>query len=199
MNVSNFSGLGGAGTNWYQFDTTFQTSNVLAYNHGRITSEPASICGGSRPAGTPRTIRVDASTSPAISPGISVADFMLGLPRTVIHADRPDSGPRRRLEQRLLHQRQLAGVAKPDVESRAAIRAQLAGADLCRRRGAMLDDGLPDDHPLPTRADYPVKGFQFTEPNNKDWAPGLGVPPIGWARRPSLRAGSRHLLQPATR
>ncbi|PYR38882.1 MAG: hypothetical protein DMF93_15270, partial [Acidobacteria bacterium] len=29
-----FSGLGGGGTNWYQFDTTFQLSNVAAYNRG---------------------------------------------------------------------------------------------------------------------------------------------------------------------
>src|SRR5439155_550648 len=34
VNVSNFAGLGASGTNWYQFDTTFQMSNVTAYNHG---------------------------------------------------------------------------------------------------------------------------------------------------------------------
>src|SRR3989442_10547256 len=34
INVSTFNGLGAAGTNWYQFDTTFQMSNVTAYNHG---------------------------------------------------------------------------------------------------------------------------------------------------------------------
>src|SRR5947209_3468550 len=34
VNISTFSGLGASGTNWYQFDTTFQMSNVTAYNHG---------------------------------------------------------------------------------------------------------------------------------------------------------------------
>src|SRR6266508_2971575 len=32
INISNFSGLSTGGTNWYQFDTTFQMSNVAAYN-----------------------------------------------------------------------------------------------------------------------------------------------------------------------
>ena len=34
VNVSNFSGLSTSGTNWYQFDTTFQASDVLAWNRG---------------------------------------------------------------------------------------------------------------------------------------------------------------------
>ena len=34
INITNFSGLGGGGTNWFQFDTTFQMSNVLSYNRG---------------------------------------------------------------------------------------------------------------------------------------------------------------------
>src|SRR4029078_5824760 len=32
--ISNFSGLSTSGTNWYQFDTTFQASDVLAWNRG---------------------------------------------------------------------------------------------------------------------------------------------------------------------
>ena len=32
--VTGFSGFGGGGTNWYQFDRTFQFSNVLAYTTG---------------------------------------------------------------------------------------------------------------------------------------------------------------------
>src|SRR6266542_1448605 len=34
INVNNFAGLGAGGSNWYQFDTTFQMSNVLAYSRG---------------------------------------------------------------------------------------------------------------------------------------------------------------------
>ncbi|MEP6592352.1 MAG: carboxypeptidase regulatory-like domain-containing protein, partial [Acidobacteriota bacterium] len=35
INISNFSGLGAGGSNWYQFDTTFQMSNVMAYTRGK--------------------------------------------------------------------------------------------------------------------------------------------------------------------
>ena len=47
VNVSNFTGIGAGGTNWFQFDTTFQVSNVLAV-HARIAHHPrrASTCGG---------------------------------------------------------------------------------------------------------------------------------------------------------
>ena len=34
VSVTGFSGLGAGGTNWYQFDTTFQVSNVMAYTRG---------------------------------------------------------------------------------------------------------------------------------------------------------------------
>src|SRR4030095_7953437 len=34
INISNFAGLGGGGSNWNQFDTTFQMSNVMAYTRG---------------------------------------------------------------------------------------------------------------------------------------------------------------------
>ena len=85
INISNFSGLGAGGTNWYQFDTTFQMSNVLAYNRGahnvRVRVRPAAA--GDRAPRGQRPAR-PSSTSPATSRGYSVADFMLGLPRTVI-------------------------------------------------------------------------------------------------------------------
>ena len=34
VNISGFNGTGGGGSNWFQFDTTFQMSNVLAYSRG---------------------------------------------------------------------------------------------------------------------------------------------------------------------
>ena len=37
---------------------------------------------------------------------------------------------------------------------------------------SMLDDRLRDDHPV---ARFPAEGFEFTEPNNKDFAPRLGA------------------------
>ena len=84
VNVSNFSGLSAAGTNWYQFDTTFQVSNVLSYNRGshkvRTGFDLRRLATGRQAANDPRG-RFDFTGD--IS-GYSVADFMLGLPRTVI-------------------------------------------------------------------------------------------------------------------
>jgi hypothetical protein len=86
VNISNFSGLSAAGTNWFQFDTTFQMSNVLAYNRGshnvRAGFDLRRMATGRRAANDPRG-RFDFTGD--IS-GYSVADFMLGLPRTVIPA-----------------------------------------------------------------------------------------------------------------
>src|SRR6185503_17167969 len=84
INISNFSGLGGGGTNWYQFDTTFQVSNVLAYTRGshnvRSGFDLRRMATGRRAANDPRG-RFDFTGNIT---GYSVADFMLGLPRTVI-------------------------------------------------------------------------------------------------------------------
>jgi Carboxypeptidase regulatory-like domain/TonB dependent receptor len=84
INVSNFNGLSAAGTNWFQFDTTFQMSNVLAYNRGshniRSGFDLRRMATGRRAANDPRGLF---NFTGDIS-GYSVADFMLGLPRTVI-------------------------------------------------------------------------------------------------------------------
>ena len=84
VNISNFAGLGAGGTNWFQFDTTFQMSNVLAYNRGshnvRGGFDLRRMATGRRAANDPRGLF---SFTGDIS-GYSVADFMLGLPRTVI-------------------------------------------------------------------------------------------------------------------
>ena len=82
INISTFSGLGGGGTNWYQFDTTFQASNVLAYTRGshnvRAGFDLRRLATGRRAANDPRG-RFDFTGDMT---GHSVADFMLGLPRS---------------------------------------------------------------------------------------------------------------------
>ena len=78
------AGSARGGTNWYQFDTTFQMSNVLAYNRGshnvRAGFDLRRLATGRRAANDPRG-RFDFTGDIT---GYSVADFMLGLPRTVI-------------------------------------------------------------------------------------------------------------------
>src|SRR6266496_3243480 len=82
INISAFSGLGTAGANWFQFDTTFQMSNVMAYNRGshnvRTGFDLRRMATGRRAANDPRG-RFDFTGDIT---GYSVADFMLGLPRT---------------------------------------------------------------------------------------------------------------------
>src|SRR4029078_11824919 len=82
--ISNFSGLSTSGTNWYQFDTTFQASDVLAWNRGshnvRTGLYRRRLATGRQAANDPRGLF---NFTGDIS-GYSMADFMLGLPRTVI-------------------------------------------------------------------------------------------------------------------
>jgi hypothetical protein len=107
VNVSNFASLAAGGTNWYQFDTTFQASNVLAYTRGahnvRTGFDLRRMTTGRRAANDPRGLF---SFTGDIT-GYSMADFMLGLPRTVIT---PTD--------------QLAGRTQSHLEPRTAIRAQ---------------------------------------------------------------------------
>ena len=81
--ISGFSGLGGGGTNWYQFDKTFQVSNVLAYTTGshniRTGFDARRLETGRRAANNPRG---SFSFTGEMS-GYAVSDFMLGVPRSV--------------------------------------------------------------------------------------------------------------------
>ncbi len=163
INISNFSGLGGGGTNWYQFDTTFQMSNVMAYTRGshnvRAGFDLRRMATGRRAANDPRG-RFDFTSN--IS-GYSVADFMLGLPRTVIPPTDQIQGHVGRLAQRVLRQRRLAGVAKPHVEPGPALRVEHAGADV---RGRGLDAGgrLRNDYSEQQSERLPRGGLQVPRP-----------------------------------
>ena len=115
INITNFNGLGGGGTNWFQFDTTFQMSNVLAYTRGshnvRAGFDLRKLATGRRAANDPRG-RFDFTGDD---------DGLFGRrlhARPAAHrdpGDRPDPGARRPLAQRVLRQRRLAGDARPDA------------------------------------------------------------------------------------
>jgi Carboxypeptidase regulatory-like domain len=84
VNISNFTGTGAGGTNWYQFDTTFQVSDVISWTRGshaiRAGFDLRRLTTGRQAANDARG-RFDFTGDIA---GYSMADFMLGLPRTVI-------------------------------------------------------------------------------------------------------------------
>jgi hypothetical protein len=170
INISNFSGLGSAGTNWYQFDTTFQVSNVLAYTRGshnvRTGFDLRKLATGRRAANDPRG-RFDFTGA---NTGYSVADFMLGLPRTVVtpadqiqgHVGGWRNGFFVNDEWQVSHAVTLSLGLRYENDTPVQTFAGLA---------TMLDTDLLTIIP----ATLPSKGFKFHEPNNKDFAPRIGA------------------------
>jgi hypothetical protein len=170
INISAFSGLGGAGTNWYQFDTTFQMSNVAAYNRGshnvRFGFDLRRMATGRRAANDPRG-RFDFTGDIT---GNAVADFMLGLPRTVIvptdQIQGHVGGWRNgffvndvwQASQKLTLSLGLRYELNTPVQTYAGL-------------ASMLDES--EENIIPTS--FPAPGFKFTEPNYKDIAPRLGA------------------------
>jgi len=170
VNVSNFNGLGAGGTNWYQFDTTFQLSNVLAYSHGshnvRGGFDLRRLATGRRAANDPRG-RFDFTGAMT---GYSVADFLIGLPRTVVTATDQLQGhvggwrngffvnDTWQLSQDLTLNLGLRYELNTPVQTYAGFASMLAED---------LETIIPSS--------FPAEGFEFIEPNRKDIAPRLGA------------------------
>jgi hypothetical protein len=170
INISNFSSLAAGGTNWFQFDTTFQMSNVLAYNRGshsvRTGFDLRRLATGRRAANDARG-RFDFTGD--IS-GYSVADFMLGLPRTVIPATDQLQG-------------HVGGwrngffvndtwQASRNLTLNLGLRYEL-NTPVQTYTG--LASMLAEDFTTIIPSTFPSKGFKFHEPNRKDFAPRLGA------------------------
>ncbi len=183
VNVSNFATIGAAGTNWNQFDTTFQASDVLAWTHGshniRTGFDLRRLTTGRKAANDPRG-RFDFTGDIT---GYSVADFMLGLPRTVINPT----------DQILGHVGGWRnGFFVNDVWQ--------AGRNLTLSLGLRYELNTPvqtyegyasmlaEDFETIIPSSFPAKGFEFQEPNRKDLAPRLGAT-YRFGEKIVLRAG----------
>jgi len=165
-----FSGLGGAGTNWYQFDTTFQMSNVAAYNRGshnvRFGFDLRRLETGRRAANDPRGrfgFTGDMTGHP-------VADFMLGLPRTVIP-------PTDQIQGDVGGWRNGFFVndvwqASRDLTFSLGLRYEL---NTPVQTYAGFASMLAEDFETIIPSSFPAVGFKFHEPNYKDIAPRLGA------------------------
>jgi hypothetical protein len=170
INISNFNGLGTAGANWFQFDTTFQMSNVIAYNRGshnvRSGFDLRRMTTGRRAANDPRG-RFDFTGDVT---GYSVADFMLGLPRTVIP-------PTDQLQGHVGGWRNGFFVndvwqASRNFTLSLGLRYELnTPVQTYAGFASMLAEDLETIIP----ASFPAPGFKFTESNYKDIAPRLGA------------------------
>jgi hypothetical protein len=174
INISNFAGFGGGGTNWFQFDTTFQMSNVLSYNRGshnlRSGFDLRRMTTGRRAANDPRG-RFEFSGNLT---GYSMADFMLGLPITVIP-------PTDQIQGHVGGWRNGFFVndvwqASRNLTLSVGLRYELnTPVQTYAGVASMLADDFETIIPSANVADYPFEGFKFHEGNYKDFAPRLGA------------------------
>jgi Carboxypeptidase regulatory-like domain/TonB dependent receptor len=170
VNVSNFTGIGAGGTNWNQFDTTFQVSNVLAWTHGSHT-----IRGGFdlRRLSTGRRAANDARglfNFTGDITGYSVADFMLGLPRTVIP-------PTDQIQGHVGGWRNGIFInddwqATRNLTVNLGLRYEMTTPV---QTYAGLASMLAEDFETIIPSSFPAKGFEFTKGNYKDFGPRLGA------------------------
>jgi hypothetical protein len=170
INITDYASLGAGGTNWYQFDTTFQVSNVLAYNRGshnvRTGFDLRRMATGRRAANDPRG-RFDFT---GVMTGVAMADFMLGLPRTVVN-------PTDQLQGHVGGWRNGFFVndvwqVSRDFTLSLGLRYELnTPVQTYEGFASMLDADFETLIP----ASHPAKGFKFHEPNKKDIAPRLGA------------------------
>ena len=172
--VTAFSGLGQGGTNWHQYDTTFQLSNVISYVRGshniRAGFDARRMATWRQSGNQPRgEFNFNGDMS-----GYSMADFMLGVPRSVVtiasmvtaHVGNWRNGffvndvwqPTDKMTLSLGLRYELNTVAK----TFAGFASEL-NEDFTRI--------IPSSNP----ADYPVPGFKLHEPNHGDVAPRLGA------------------------
>ncbi len=183
INISNFSGLGAGGSNWYQFDTTFQMSNVMAYTRGahnvRAGFDLRRLATGRRAANDPRgAFEFNGSMT-----GYSVADFMLGVPRSVLT-------PADQIQGHVGGWRN--GFFLNDVWQASRNLTLSLGLRYELNTPVQTYEGLAtmlaEDFETIIPATLPSKGFRFHEPNRKDIAPRLGAT-YRLGQKTVLRAG----------
>jgi hypothetical protein len=170
INISNFTGFGGGGTNWFQFDTTFQLSNVMAYTRGshnvRFGLDLRRLATGRRAANDPR----GNFTFNGNMTNYAMADFMLGLPRTVIP-------PTDQIQGHVGGWRNGFFVndvwqASRNLTLSLGLRYEI---NTPVQTYAGLASMLAEDFETIIPSTFPSPGFEFHEPNYKDLAPRLGA------------------------
>ena len=170
IDISNFTGFGGGGTNWFQFDTTFQMSNVMAYNRGshnlRFGFDLRRLATGRRAANNAR----GSFTFNGTIANYGMAEFMLGLPRTVIP-------PTDQIQGHVGGWRNGFFVNDEWQASRnftfsLGLRYEM---NTPVQTYAGLASMLAEDFETIIPATFPSPGFEFHEGNYKDFAPRLGA------------------------
>jgi len=176
IDISNFTGFGGGGTNWFQFDTTFQMSNVMAYTRGahnvRFGVDLRRLATGRRAANNPRGQFVFNGTITAMpgQTGYAMAEFMLGLPRTIVP-------PTDQIQGHVGGWRNGFFVndvwqASRNLTLSLGLRYEL---NTPVQTYAGLASMLAADYETIIPSTFPSPGFEFHDPNYKDFAPRLGA------------------------
>jgi len=168
--ISNFTGFGGGGTNWFQFDTTFQVSNVMAYTRGshnvRFGFDLRRMATGRRAANDPRGLfNFNGNIT-----GYGMADFILGLPRTVIPPTDQIQGHVGGWRNGFFVND--AWQASRNLTLSLGLRYEL---NTPVQTYAGLASMLAEDYETIIPSTFPSPGFEFHEPNYKDFAPRLGA------------------------
>ena len=191
IDISNFTGFGGGGTNWFQFDTTFQMSNVMAYTRGshnvRFGVDLRRLATGRRAANNARGQFIFNGTITAIpgqaQSGYAMADFMLGLPRTVVP-------PTDQIQGHVGGWRNGFFVndtwqATRNLTLNLGLRYEL---NTPVQTYSGLASMLAENYETIIPSSFPSPGFEFHEPNYKDIAPRLGAT-YRFGEKTVLRAG----------
>ena len=190
VNIGNFNGIGAGGTNWYQFDKTFQVSDVLSYvrgNHNiRAGFDLRRLETGRQAANDARGL----FNFTGDITGYSVADFMLGLPRTVIPPTDQIQGDVGGWRNGFFIND--VWQATRNLTLSLGLRYEL---NTPVQTYAGLASMLAEDFETIIPSSFPAEGFKFHEPNHSDFAPRLGAT-YRLGEKTVLRARVRHLLQP---
>jgi hypothetical protein len=170
FSISGFSGLGGGGTNWIQFDQTFQFSNVLAYTRGshniRTGFDARQLETGRRAANSPR----GSFSFTGEMTGYAVSDFLLGVPRSVttpVNQLQGHVGGWRTgyfINDTWQVSRNLTLNLGLRYEYHSPAQTYAGFASMLNADATAL---IPTSHP--------AQGFEFHEPNKKDFAPRVGM------------------------
>ena len=172
--ISAFSGLGQGGTNWHQYDTTFQLSDVLSYTRGshnlRAGFDARRMATWRQSGNQPRgefNFTGDMS-------GYSMADFMLGVPRSVVTIASMVTAHVGNWRNGFFVND--VWQATPKMTLNLGLRYELnTVAQTFAGFASELNEDFTRIIPSSNPADYPVPGFRLHEPNHGDIAPRLGA------------------------